>query len=85
VFATVRAGSDYLSVVSSVLQDELSALQVEVFCVVTPCSVSEGYEHFEGSCCLHPQGEVNDARNKRNIYIYACLDCKSSVVAVNGC
>jgi hypothetical protein len=32
--------------------------QVEVFCVVTPCSVVVGYQHFRGLCCLHLQGEV---------------------------
>jgi len=29
--------------------------QVEVFCVVTPCSVVVGYRHFGWPCCLHLQ------------------------------
>jgi len=32
--------------------------QVEVFWVVTPCSVVVGYQSFRGPCCLHLQGEV---------------------------
>jgi hypothetical protein len=32
--------------------------QVEVFWVVTACSVPVGYQHFRGPCCLHLQGEV---------------------------
>jgi hypothetical protein len=31
--------------------------QVEASCVLTPCSVVVGYVCFEGSCCLHLQGE----------------------------
>jgi hypothetical protein len=31
--------------------------QVEVFWVVTPCSVAVGYQPFSGPCCLHLQGE----------------------------
>jgi hypothetical protein len=30
---------------------------VEVFWVVTPCSVVVGYQHFRGSCCLQLHGE----------------------------
>jgi hypothetical protein len=30
-------------------------VQVEVFWVVTPCSVAVGYQHFRGPCCLHLQ------------------------------
>jgi hypothetical protein len=32
-------------------------IQVEVFWVVTPCSVVVGYQHFGGPCCLHLQEE----------------------------
>jgi hypothetical protein len=32
-------------------------IQVEVFCVVMPCSVVVGYHRFRGPCCLHRQGE----------------------------
>jgi hypothetical protein len=28
-------------------------IQVEVFWVVTPCSVVVGYQRFRGPCCLH--------------------------------
>jgi len=31
-------------------------VQVEVFWVVTSCSVVAGYQRFRGSCCLHLQG-----------------------------
>jgi len=31
-------------------------IQVEVFWIVTLCSVAVGYQHFGGSCCLHLQG-----------------------------
>jgi hypothetical protein len=31
--------------------------QVEVFCVVTRCSVVVGYQRFRGPCCLHLQTE----------------------------
>jgi hypothetical protein len=34
------------------------SIQVEVFWVVTPCSVVVGYQHFGGPCYLHLQGEV---------------------------
>jgi hypothetical protein len=30
-------------------------IQVEVFWVVTPCSVMVGYRRFERCCCLHLQ------------------------------
>jgi len=30
---------------------------VEVFWVVTPCSVMVGYKRFGGPCCVHLQGE----------------------------
>jgi hypothetical protein len=33
---------------------------VEVFWVVTPCSVVVGYQRFGGPFCLHLQGEVED-------------------------
>jgi len=36
-------------------------IQVEVFWIVTQHSVIIGYQHFRGPCCLHLQGEVNDA------------------------
>jgi len=32
--------------------------QVEVFSVVTPCSVAVGYQRFRNPRCLHLQGEV---------------------------
>jgi hypothetical protein len=33
--------------------------QVELFWVVTPCSVVIGYQRFRGPCFLHLQGEVS--------------------------
>jgi len=35
--------------------------QVEVFCVVTPCSIVVGYQRYKGPCCLYLQGEVKMA------------------------
>jgi len=35
--------------------------QVEVFWVVTPCSVVVGYHRFGGPCCCHLQGGVKMA------------------------
>jgi hypothetical protein len=32
--------------------------RVEVFWVVTPCSVVVGYQCLRGPCCLHLQGEM---------------------------
>jgi hypothetical protein len=32
--------------------------QIEVFWVVTPCSVVVAYQRFGGPCCLHLQSEV---------------------------
>jgi hypothetical protein len=34
--------------------------QVEVFRVVTPCSVVVAYQRFGGSCSFHLQGEEED-------------------------
>jgi len=34
-------------------------IQVEVIWVVMLCSVSVGYEHIGGPCCLHLKGEVH--------------------------
>jgi len=31
-------------------------IQVQVFWVLTSCSVAAGYQHFGGPCCLHHQG-----------------------------
>jgi len=38
-------------------QEPFSEFQVEVFWVVTSCSVVVGYRRFGGLCCLHLQGE----------------------------
>jgi hypothetical protein len=35
-------------------------VQVEVFCVVTLCSVVVGYKSFGGPCCLHLQSEEEE-------------------------
>jgi len=32
--------------------------QLDVFWVVTPCSVVVGYQHLTGPCCIHLQDEV---------------------------
>jgi hypothetical protein len=44
---------------------EMCGCQVEVFWVVTPCSVVVRYQCFRGTCNLHLQGEV--ARMAENI------------------
>jgi hypothetical protein len=33
-------------------------IQVDVVCVVTPCSVAVGYQRFGEPCCFHLQGEM---------------------------
>jgi hypothetical protein len=33
-------------------------IQVEFFCVVTPCSVAVGYESFGGTFCFHLQATL---------------------------
>jgi hypothetical protein len=37
---------------------KVSKVQVEVFWVVTPCSVVVGYQRFGEVFCLHLQGEL---------------------------
>jgi hypothetical protein len=37
--------------------------QVDVFWVMTLCSVVVGYQRFGGPCCLHLQGEVDRKKN----------------------
>jgi hypothetical protein len=32
-------------------------VHVEIFIVVTPCSIVVGYQRFRSLCCLHLQGE----------------------------
>jgi len=34
-------------------------IQIEFFCVVTPCSVVVRYQHFGGLCCFHPRAMEN--------------------------
>jgi len=43
-------------------------IQVEVFWVVTPCSVVVVHQSFRGPCCLHLQGEVTGDRKKWHRY-----------------
>jgi len=40
-------------------------IQVELFWVVTPCSVVVRNRHFGGTCCLHVQGEVTASQPRR--------------------
>jgi hypothetical protein len=35
-----------------------ATVQVQFFCVATPCFAVVGYQHSRGLCCLHLQGEV---------------------------
>jgi hypothetical protein len=42
--------------------------QVEVFWVVTPCSVVVGYQPFGGLCWLHLQDDVAGDGKNRHIY-----------------
>jgi hypothetical protein len=43
--------------------------QVDIFWVVTPCSVVVGYQCFGGSCCLHLQDEYGGSMVLRNVGI----------------
>jgi len=36
-------------------------MKIEVFWLVTPCSIGVGYRSFGGPYCLHLQGEVGGA------------------------
>jgi hypothetical protein len=40
-------------------------VQVEVFWVMTPCSVAVGCQRFGGTCCLHVHGE-----DLKYVYVY---------------
>jgi len=54
--------------------------QVEVFCVILPCSVVVEYQHFGDLCCLLLQDEVEAARSyffTLNVYNYKKI-CKKS-------
>jgi hypothetical protein len=42
----------------------VAKIQVEVFWVVTLCSVMVGYHRFRGPCCFHLQGEVSSDGGK---------------------
>jgi hypothetical protein len=46
------------SVIESKDGQTIQLFQVEVFSVVTPCSVVVGYQRFRGPYCLHLQGGV---------------------------
>jgi hypothetical protein len=46
---------------TSVTSSIIFSLYVEIFWVMTPCCDVVGYHCFGGPCCLHLQGEVNDA------------------------
>jgi hypothetical protein len=43
-------------------------IQVDIFWVVTPCSVVVGYQPFGEPCCFHLQGEVNGTGKGRHRY-----------------
>jgi hypothetical protein len=43
----------YARSVSKRSEENKTVFQVEVFWIVTPCSVVVGYQRFRGSCCLH--------------------------------
>jgi hypothetical protein len=38
-----------------------TAIKIDVFWVVTPCSDVVGYQHFKGHWCFYLQGEVIEA------------------------
>jgi len=50
-------------------QEPFSEFQVEVFWVVTSCSVVVGYRRFGGLCCLHLQGEHGGSFDLWNVGI----------------
>jgi hypothetical protein len=45
-------------------------LQVEVFWVVTQCSVVVGKQRFGGPCCFHLEGEVDAARSSETLVTF---------------
>jgi len=46
-----------VSIVTSFMAFTAVIFDVEVFWVMTPCSVVVGYQCFRGLCCLHLQGD----------------------------
>jgi hypothetical protein len=45
-------------------------IQVEVFWVLTPCSVAVGYEGIGGPCCLHLQGEASGTSIQIHVMVF---------------
>jgi hypothetical protein len=60
----------------------MSLFQVEVFWVVTPCSVLVGYQRFRVPCCLHLQGEVGGSQNQ-SYFATNSLSVSPSVLALS--
>jgi hypothetical protein len=50
-------------------------IQVMVFWVVMLCTVTVGYQHFRGPCCLHLQGEVHgdEERERESVCVCVCV------------
>jgi hypothetical protein len=56
---SINAGNFFISSVTVNFSNKtLVGIEVEVFWVVTPCSVVVGYKCFGGPCCLRFQGDV---------------------------
>jgi len=68
-------------------------IQVEVFWVVTPCSVVAGWQRFGGPCCRHLQGEVRVivpwslhlSRKDREVRNFKDVDVSKSEWVRNPC
>jgi len=57
---TLRSEMDYLLTHCASFEAFAAVMfHVEVFWIVTPCSIVVGYQRFRGPCCLHPQGSMD--------------------------
>jgi hypothetical protein len=48
----------------------VAVIHVVVFWVMILCNDVVGYQYFEGTCCLHLQGELTGTGKGVCIYIY---------------
>jgi len=79
----VRVSRLWLALLQKYHTDEVFTaikIQVEVYWVVTPCSVAVGYHRFEGPCCPHFTLSFGGSKVLRNDDIlprnYTASECR---------